>query len=220
MRKFILLALASAAPLAMATTAQAAAGDFLVRMRAIDVIPTESSGSILPSFPGEGVSVDKAIVPEVDFTYMLTDNIGLELIAASSKHHVSGKTGTTGSIGELASSWVLPPTLTLQYHLMPEGRIYPYVGAGINYTVFFSEKASRALQTAVGPTSVHLGDSVGWAAQVGADMDINDNFFVNVDVKYIDMRTKARLNTTALGLETVRVKINPVVVGIGIGYRL
>lgn len=220
MRMISMLALTGAATLAMAGTARADAGDVLIRLRAIDVIPTESSGSILPTFPGEQVGVDTAIVPEVDFTYMMTDSFGLELIAATSKHHVSGKTGTTGGIGQLASSWVLPPTLTLQYHPLPTGRIHPYVGLGVNYTMFYSEKASAGLQTAVGTTSVSLKDSLGWAGQIGIDIDASDTMFVNFDVKYIDMRTTARLNTTALGLETVRVKINPVVLGIGFGFRL
>jgi outer membrane protein len=221
MRKTTLAAILGAATIGAAGTAHAAgAGDVLIRLRAIDVIPTESSGDILPSFPGEGVSVDNAIVPEVDFTYMLTDYLGFELIAATTKHHVSGKTGTTGGIGTLASSWVLPPTLTLQYHLIPEGKFHPYVGAGVNYTLFYRERASAPLQGAVGLTTVGLKDSIGWAAQAGMDIDVSGNMFFNVDVKYIDMRTTARLNTTALGLETVHVKINPIIVGIGIGYRL
>ena len=222
MRKTVMIALASAATVAAASApAQAeSAGDVLVRVRAIDVIPNDSSGSILPSFPGEKVNVDSAIVPEIDFTYMVTDYIGLELIAATTKHHINGVTGTTGSIGQLASTYVLPPTLTLQYHLIPTGKFHPYVGAGLNYTFFYKDKASGGLQAAVGPTTVHLSDSFGWAAQAGMDIDVADNLFVNFDVKYIDMRTKARLNTTALGLETVKVKINPIVVGVGVGFRL
>ena len=221
MRKTVLIALAGAAAAATASApAHAAAGDILFRLRAIDVIPDDSSGSILPSFPGEQVNVDSTIVPEVDFTYMVTDYIGLELIAATSKHHINGVSGTTGSIGQLASTYVLPPTLTLQYHLIPTGNFHPYVGAGLNYTFFYKDKASTGLQTAVGPTSVHLSDSFGWAAQAGMDIDVASNLFVNFDVKYIDMRTKARLNTTALGTETVKVKINPIVVGIGVGFRL
>jgi len=222
MRKTVMIALAGAAAVATASApAHAeAAGDVLVRLRAIDVIPNESSGSVLPSFPGEQVSVNNAIVPEIDFTYMLTDYIGVELIAATSKHRINGKTGTTGSIGQLASTYVLPPTLTLQYHLIPTGRFHPYVGAGVNYTFFYKDRASSGLQGAVGQTSVHLSDSFGWAGQAGMDIDVADNLFLNFDIKYIDMRTKARLNTTALGLETVKVKLNPIVVGIGVGFRL
>ncbi len=112
------------------------AGDVLVRLRAILVAPNERSGGILPTFPGERVSVDNSAMPEVDVTYMATDQIGFELIAATTKHSASGRSGTTGSIGKLASTWVLPPTLTAQYHLNPRGSIRPYVGAGLNYTMF------------------------------------------------------------------------------------
>ncbi|RZM22333.1 MAG: OmpW family protein, partial [Sphingomonas sp.] len=113
-------AIAAATP-AFAQTTEAhrqgiAAGDVLVRVRAILVAPNERSGSILPAFPGERVRINDSVMPEVDVTYMATDQIGFELIAATTKHHADGRTGTTGSIGRLASTWVLPPTLTAQYH--------------------------------------------------------------------------------------------------------
>ena len=114
--KYILAAVAASV---LSATAFAAAGDVYMRVRAIDVAPNEKSGSILPTFPGEKVSVNNSIMPEVDFTYMATDHIGFELIAATTKHHASGRTGTTGSLGRLASTWVLPPTLTAQYHFDP-----------------------------------------------------------------------------------------------------
>jgi outer membrane protein len=199
--------------------ALAAAGDMLVRGRFIVVAPQDSSGDVLPAFPGEGVSVNTAYAPEVDFTYMLSNNLGLELIAATTKHTASGKTGTTGSIGKLADTWVLPPTLTLQYHFAPEGRIRPYVGAGLNYTIFYKERASGSLEGAVGPTDVSLKDSFGYALQLGADVPLNSGLFLNFDVKYIDMDTRARLSTTAAGVQTVNIHIDPLVFGFGIGVR-
>ena len=66
-------------------------------------------------------------MPEVDITHMVSDNVGLELIAATTKHNASGTSGTTGGIGNLASTWVLPPTLTLQYHFAPEAKVRPQV---------------------------------------------------------------------------------------------
>ncbi|HXH15106.1 MAG TPA: OmpW family outer membrane protein [Sphingomonas sp.] len=196
------------------------AGDVLVRVRAILVAPNERSGSILPSFPGEHVRVNNSVMPEIDATYMATDHIGFELIAATTKHQASGKTGTTGSIGKLASTWVLPPTLTAQYHFNPRGAVRPYVGAGVNYTIFWNEKASAGLQSAVGLTQVHMKDSFGWAAQAGVDFDITPKVFVNLDVKYIDIDTKARLRTTAIGTQRVGISLDPLVFGIGLGLRL
>ena len=106
------LCVAALAASALATPAMAAAGDTFIRVRGIVVAPNEKSGGILPALPTETVRVNDAVTPEVDVTQMVTDNIGFELIAATSKHSVSGASGTTGSIGKLASTWVLPPTLT------------------------------------------------------------------------------------------------------------
>ena len=196
------------------------AGDVLLRVRGILVAPTEKTSGIRPTFPTEHASVNNSVMPEVDVTWMATDAIGFELIAATTKHSASGTSGTTGGIGKLASTWVLPPTLTAQYHFNSAGTVRPYVGAGINYTIFYSEKASSGLKSAVGPTSVRMSDSVGWATQAGIDVDITPKFFLNLDVKYIDMDTTATLRTTAIGTQKLRVHLDPVVVGVGVGFRL
>lgn len=201
------------------SAAYAEAGDTFVRIRGIMVAPTESSGGILPTFPTEEVKVNNSIMPEIDITHMVRNNVGLELIAATTKHNASGTTGTTGGIGKLASTWVLPPTLTLQYHFAPEAKIRPYVGAGVNYTMFYSEKPSAGLETAVGQTDVNLKDSFGWAAQAGIDIDLNEKMFLNIDVKYIDIDTTARLATTAIGTQRVKISLDPLVVGVGVGFR-
>lgn len=216
MRKVVLTILALGVA---AQPAYAEAGDVLVRVRGILVAPNEESGGILPAFPNETVSVDNSVMPEVDITYMATDNIGFELIAATTKHTASGTTGTTGSIGDLASTWVLPPTLTAQYHFNPGGAVRPYVGAGVNYTLFYSEEASPGLEAAVGATSVSMSDSFGWAAQAGIDVDLTDRMFLNFDVKYIDIDTTARLDTAGAGTQRVRVSLDPWVFGVGIGTR-
>lgn len=199
--------------------AHAEKGDVLVRLRGIIVAPTETSGGIEPAFPTEGVKVDNSVMPEVDVTYMASDNFGLELIAATTKHRASGKSGVTGGIGKLASTWVLPPTLTAQYHFAPGSRVRPYVGAGVNYTIFYSEKASSGLEAAVGSTNVKLKNSFGWAGQIGVDIDINERFFLNLDVKYIDIDTTARLSTTAAGVQRVKISLDPIVAGVGFGVR-
>lgn len=210
---------AAAAVATFAAPVQAAQGDVLVRLRGIMVAPNEKSGSVLPAFPGEKVKVNDTITPEIDITYMATDHIGFELIAATSRHTVSGRTGTTGKLGDLAATNALPPTLTVQYHLMPGGKVRPYVGAGVNYTLFFNNEASAALTGAVGKTKVHLSDSIGWAGQVGVDIDLTDTLFLNLDLKYIDIDTKARLTTTAAGVQRVKVALDPLVFGVGVGMR-
>lgn len=212
------LAAAMIAAAAAATPAQAEQGDVLLRARGILVAPTEDSSGIEPAFPNDEVSVSNSVTPEVDISYFLTDHLALELIAATSKHDVNGKGGLE-PIGELADTWVLPPTLTLQYHFAPSAKVRPYVGAGLNYTLFYSEDASDGLEDAIGDTKVELEDSFGFALQAGVDFDITEKLFLNLDVKYIDIDTKAKLTTGAL-VNRVKVSIDPIVVGVGIGMKL
>ena len=200
-----------------AQPAHAEAGDLLVRLRGIMVSPTEEAGAVRPTFPTGSVAVDDAIVPELDFTYMLTNNIGAELILATSPHDIEGR-GSLAGVGKLADIMALPPTLTLQYHLAPEAKLRPYVGAGVNYTIFYDEDASGTLETAIGSTKVNADDSFGYAVQAGVDIDLNKKLFLNLDVKYIDIDTTATLRTGAL-VNKVDVSLNPVVVGIGLGMR-
>lgn len=217
MYRRIMIALMATATIA--APACAAQGDVLIRLRGIVVAPNESSSGITPTFPAEKVKISNSVMPEVDFTYMLTPHIGTELIVATTKHKASGRTGTTGTIGKLASTWVLPPTLTLQYHFAPEAKFRPYVGAGVNYTIFYSEKASKGLETAVGNTKVRMKSSFGYALQAGVDIPLTDRTFLNLDVKYIDIDTTTRLATTAIGTQRVKVHLDPLVVGVGFGMR-
>lgn len=209
----------AAAGLAALTAAPAHAeqGDLLVRLRAIMVAPTERTGPVNPTFPGAHTAVSDSFTPELDFTYMATKHIGAELILATTKHHVSGR-GSLQGVGRLANTWVLPPTLTLQYHLLPDAHVRPYVGAGVNYTIFYNEKASSALVNAIGATDVGLKDSVGYALQGGVDIDITKRVFVNFDIKYIDIDTTAKLTTGSL-VNRERVHLDPIVAGVGIGMR-
>ena len=210
--KLLVLALCALPQMAMAE-----AGDWLIRARAILVAPNEDSGGVLPTFPTGGVSVDNAFTPELDFTYMWTDNIGTELILATSEHDISGA-GALEGLGEIADTWVLPPTLTVQYHFNPEATVRPYVGAGVNLTLFYGEDAKDPLNDAIGQTSVSLDESFGWAAQAGVDIDITDTVFLNLDIKYIDIDTTATLNTGG-AINTVDVDLDPIVFGIGVGMK-
>lgn len=192
-------------------------GDWLLRVRAIGISPTDESGGISPDLTTSGLDPQSAIVPELDITYMATDTIGLELIAATSKHKFE-TTGALAALGDSAEAWLLPPTLLAQYHFPTKTKYRPYVGAGINYTFTYLENAERSLEAALGPTSVSADNSLGWALQAGMDYDISDRWFMNIDVKYIDLGVDIELNSGGV-IRTVDVDINPIIFGIGFGYR-
>ena len=197
------------------------AGDWLVRGKIINVNPNDSSGTI--SINGvdqgtRGVSVEDDTVPALDITYMLSPNWGLEAILGFTEHTVNGS-GSWAFLGPVAETKVLPPTLTLQYHFAPDSQLKPYLGVGINYTKFFDEKIpSRSLLSQPGD-SVELDSSWGLAVQAGFDYALNQDWFINVDLKYIDIDTTARYRNTTAGSVKVSTDIDPIIFGIGVGRR-
>ncbi|QEL57639.1 OmpW/AlkL family protein [Chromobacterium paludis] len=199
--------LALAAMIGMiSASAFAAQGDILARFRVINVDPSASwsnSGVV----PGLSVDAKNDTVPELDFTYMITNNIGAELILGTSRHKITANGGDIGKVS------VLPPTLTLQYHFMPEATFRPYVGAGLNYTRFYSSGLS-ALGT---PLSVK-NNSFGPALQAGADIAINKDWFFNVDVKKLWIQTDVTADKLA-GAKLGTLHVDPWVFGIGIGTK-
>ena len=209
----------------LSTSLYAAGGSdhdrWIVRLRGIHVAPDDSSGDVSvngTAIGGSGVGVDEDTVPELDITYMITRNIGLELILATSNHTVTARgVPAISSLGDVIDTDVLPPTLTLQYHFNPEGKIRPYAGVGVNYTVFFDEKVRGPLDIA--GSDVRLDSSLGLAAQLGVDFMLQDNWFVNADIKYIKLDTTATFHDTAAGRVEVDVDIDPIVVGFGFGKR-
>ncbi|QGZ61407.1 OmpW/AlkL family protein [Paraburkholderia acidisoli] len=177
------------------------AGDWLVRLRAIDIMPDARSSATLNTL---GTNVNNALVPELDFTYMATNNIGVELILGTSRNQVTSKIGALGGVG------VLPPTLLLQYHFNNAGKVRPYVGAGLNYTLFYNNGLHA------GGESVSINNhSFGPALQFGIDFQVTKRVFVNADIKKIWMHTDASLGGTPLGT----LHIDPLVVGLGVGMK-
>jgi len=183
------------------------AGDFLIRGRGIVVEP-DADADI--SVIGGDVDIETAVMPEVDFTYFVTDNIALELIAAVSPHDVDAVGTSLGDapVGELL---LLPPTLTLQYHYPVTKRFKPYVGAGINVTFFIDEDAEGPLVT-----DIDADTAVAPAVQAGFDYQISGPWMLNLDVKKIFLDTDVSLNNGAI---TADVDIDPWIFGFGVGYR-
>jgi outer membrane protein len=176
-------------------------GDWLVRLRAISIEPTARTNETLSAL---NVGVNNSIVPELDFTYMIRDYLGVELILAASRHQA------TSSLGNLGGVDVLPPTLLLQYHFNHQGRVRPYVGAGLNYTLFYH----NGLHAGGEPISIE-NHSFGPAVQAGVDVQVTKRLYVNADIKKIWMKTGTSMNGTSLGT----LHIDPLVVGVGVGMK-
>jgi outer membrane protein len=210
--------LAAGAAMFAAVPAQAEAGDWIVRLRAIVVAPNEKTGTVQPSFATSHTSVNDSVAPELDFTYMWTKHVGTELILATTKHHVSGR-DALAPVGRLASTWVLPPTLTLQYHFTGLGAFKPYVGAGINYTDFFNQSAANTPVGGLAVTDLHISNQVGAAVQFGFDYMLDRHWGLNVDVKKLWLRPdySATVNNTIP--VTGRANIDPWLVGGGVTYK-
>lgn len=202
--------------LVYAPVSLADAGDWLVRLRALHVSPNDDSGSV-STLPGSSVSVGSDTTLELDFTYFVTRNLGIEAILGTSQHDINAG-GSIAGLGKIAEVRTLPPTVTLQYHFQPDASVRPYAGIGVNYTKFYNQKASSSLESALGPTSVDLDGSWGLSGQLGVDVDINRDWFVNFDAKYIRMNTTANLKSGGV-VRKVDVDINPWFFGVGVGRR-
>lgn len=143
-----------------------------LRLRAIDVAPVGGGSTTIGGKP----DADNAVVPELDVSYFFTKNIAAELILATSPHDLRLDNSAAGDL-DLGKTWILPPTLTLQYHFTPENALSPYVGAGINYTLPYAE------DDGADTTALEADGSLGWALQAGFDYWLNDRWGLNADLK-------------------------------------
>ena len=207
-----LVSMAIAASLGLASgSVLAVQGDILVRAGIAHVAPDADSDPV-PGFGAAAkVDVDSASSLGLTLAYMATDNIGVGLLAAwPFKHDIEGA-GSIAGAGKVAETKHLPPTVTLQWHFAPQSNVRPFLGAGVNYTNFFSEETTGALAG----TSLKLDDSWGLAAEAGVDVDINDRWFVSGQVWYLDIDTTATVN----GVASFDVDIDPWVFMIGLGTK-
>lgn len=191
-----------------------------VRVRGVGVVPDESAkiGII-----GGDAKISNTFIPELDFTYFFTKNISAELILGTSKHDVSTVGSDISAVGgptsadvNLGSVYLLPPTLTVQYHFLPDQIFNPYIGAGVNYTIFYNEKAGNTVR------GIEYDNSFGYAFQVGFDLMLNDKFFINADIKKIFLKTDVTVDASnlATGLSIpADVEINPLLLGFGVGMK-
>lgn len=196
MKKHILvMACASVFAAAPAFAQDFAAGDLLMRVRAVDLQSANKDTT------GLNLSVNDKWIPEVDFTYFLSPNLAAELIlTVPQKHTLSAGSAEIGTLKHL------PPTLTVQYHF-PAGAFKPYVGAGLNYTRFSSVNL---------PAGVDIKrNSVGAAIQAGVDVAVGSNMYLNLDVKKVYIGTKVSSGGSEIG----KFKVDPLLVGVGLGWK-
>lgn len=198
----------SLAVIALACTTFAAQaqqeGNWMVRARAVNLDSANKDTT------GLGLSVNNKVIPEVDITYFITPNIAAELILTYPQGHDLKSNGA--KIGTLKH---LPPTLSLQYHFIPTGTFRPYVGLGVNYTKFSEVKFDASLE-GTGKLNPSIdNNSFGLSVQVGADVQIAKNWYLNVDVKKVQIGTKVYSN----GVKAGDFKVDPLLVGVGVGYR-
>ncbi len=229
-KSLLVLALAAAF---LPTLAQAEAGDWVVRLRATNINPSESSklGEKTDAAYGTGVAnvlygsstanleVDSNTIPELDISYYFTKNIAAELILAlGTKHDVNTSgNGVKHNLGEVN---LLPPTLTAQWHFMPDQTFDPYIGAGVSYI--------RAMDNGLDYSGLPIRiDHSNWGAalQAGLDINLTDRWLVNFDVKKIWFDTDVKLDTqgalgTAPGYHKIdKLDIDPWVVSVGFGKK-
>jgi len=190
---------------AVSTVVVAEEGALDVRVRVIGVVPDESSSI---SAIGGKVSVDESVTPELDFTYFFTDHIAAELVLTLSPHDVRA-VGTSAGNLDLGDVLLLPPVLSLQYHVLPDSSFRPYVGVGVNYTIAIDEDPGVA-------ADIDYDEAVGLVLGAGCDLDITDQLFLSLDVKKaflnVDVEVQA-LGTTV----TADVDLDPWIFGVGLG---
>jgi len=237
MKKIIAVSLA-ASSLAFAAGAHAEAGDIVVRLRATNVDPDVSSslgkktdqaygtGTAVALYGSAGAKlrVDDQWIPEIDFSYYFTKNIAAELILATGTRHdvkTSSFNPATLTTNKLGSVNLLPPTLTLQWHFMPDQSFDPYLGAGVNYTYFMDKNLTAQGVPGVGPQKIKLeNDSWGGALQAGFDVNLKDRWLLNFDVKKVWISSDVKLNLLGGGYRKIdSLDIDPWVISVGIGKK-
>lgn len=198
--RIALVAIVFAALTSSAVASASEKGDWLFRIGAGMVEPKSDNGDV--------VEVDSGASLVFNGTYFFSPNWAFEVLAALPFSHDAKLVG-----GEkVAEVKHLPPTFSVQYHFDTAGAFNPYVGAGLNWTIFFDEETTGDLSG----QDIKLDDSFGLAAQLGADFDISETMFVNFDVRWIDINSDAVVSPLGLVFET---EIDPLVYSLTLGWK-
>lgn len=203
------LAVAVAATPALAQEARGKrAGDIVLGAGLIGVFPSNGGST---SIGGTPHGSDTA-TPQLDLTYFVTPNIAVNVIAATTRHDVEVRGVPGAGTIDLGRVWLLPPTVTLQYHPLPASRLSPYIGAGLNYTIAYGEGGGRS----PGITHVDVENAFGYGLNAGVDYEIAPNWLVNLDVKRLWLRPDVSVNRGAVRGEA---HLDPWIIGASVRYR-
>lgn len=206
---------AAAALLAAGGAAQAqdfqpkAKGDVVLNVRITEVAPsgTDPITTLAGGSTGLRAKVGYDVMPTIGVTYFFTDHVAAEIIAGTTQHTVKAK--APGTDLKLKDTWVLPPVLTVQYHFAPGARVSPYIGAGVNYMLFYGGDNKNGF-------NLKIDDGFGTALQAGVDIATKGRWAINLDAKKVFFETDAVDRTN--GVKT-KVTLNPWVLSAGVGYR-
>ncbi|WP_312514596.1 OmpW family outer membrane protein [Massilia sp.] len=199
MMKSVVVALIAVA----ASQAMAQESPWLVRARAVHIDPDNKSTPVAGSGASDRIDVESKTIPELDISYFFTPNFSAELILTYPQKH---KVRLDGA--EIGSFKHLPPTLTAQYHFAPGATINPYVGMGVNYTRISKVR----LLDGAGDLE---NDSWGLALQAGVDFRIDEHWSINADIKKVNIRSDVYVG----GANASHLKVDPLLFGLGVGYR-
>ena len=180
------------------------AGEWTFSVGAHQVNPKSDNGKLAGGTVP--IEVDSNVRPTITAEYFVRENLGIEVLAAWPFEHDINVPGA----GRVGSTKHLPPTVSLQYHF-GQGTVKPFIGAGINYTRFFSTETTGALAG----TDLELDDSFGLAAHVGIDFEVGERGSIRVDARWMDIDTDAKLN----GVDIGTVEIDPLVYGVAYVFK-
>ena len=195
------------------------AGDILIRGGATMVDPDSGKTSIDLNGADSGLdlSVDDSTQLGLNFVYFFDNNWAIELLAATPfKHDI--KLHSAGDKTALADVSQLPPTLSALYYFDTSSKLKPYLGLGLNYTVFFDDSFTSTYQDA-GFSDLDLDGSFGYSVQIGADYELNDKWSINASARYIDINTDASFKVGGTVKGSADVDIDPMVYSLMIGYK-
>jgi outer membrane protein len=176
---------------------------WLVRARAVNIDPANESAPVGGVGAANRINVSTKTIAEVDISYYFSPQLSAELVLTyPQKHDVTLDGASIGSFKHL------PPTLLAQYHFMAGGQFSPYMGAGINYT-------NLSKVNLLGGKGGLEHSSVGLALQAGIDFAIDQHWSMNLDIKKVQIRSDVTLS----GAKISNVKVDPLLIGVGVGYR-